>query len=683
MADPVVRVRVVTVGGASINQTLRGATRQARQQGREQVRAAQTTDRAIMASAQARGRSEREAVQDALRAYRSGVRERIRGEREVLRAAQQTQRTIAREAQASARTQERAQRQAARSIAREQTAAQRRAASVATGRRRMMGGAMVGGVMGAVAGGRELFNTAESSLGLTDPLELMQSFAQLQRQLIRTGSEAGKSEEQINGMMRSVLQISRTEQIDPAELVGGLAVAQESFSALDEFRSILPEIARASEASGSSVEELVQTAGALRNIFGLTRDEMRSLFADMYEQGKQGALGMRAQAEALPTFYSAFGARTGRRGRRGALEGGAFAQVIARGSGLPADQAGEVATMAERTIVTLSDPRVAKRLARAGIQIREGGRGNRAGSGQLLNMAEIQRNLAAGSGALERPGSMERIFGRRIEAHRGIIALINAARAEPQLMDQLQNPNTATGQRGIDVAARAVQDSPAGAMRRQQIDRVVGSYEQAPEIIGTLVNNSAALSALKTEFPILGAALGALTTTLTGFGAGAFISRFLGTGAVFGAANAAGAGGTAAAAGGSAAGAGLLATVGTVGAAGLALLGVAGAGAYGLTQVSRAGHNRALAGGLAVDPATERRRSMVASLATTPGHPTVSAADARGSALPPIDGREAARLMQEHIRAAIQSTPIRVEVAADSGTVRTPMQRRQPGGPSR
>lgn len=682
MADPVVRVRVVTVGGASINQTLRGATRAARQQGREQVRAAQTTDRAIMASAQARGRSEREAVQDALRAYRSGVRERIRGEREVLRAAQQTQRTIAREAQASARTQERAQRQAARSIAREQTAAQRRAASVATGRRRMMGGAMVGGVMGAVAGGRELFNTAESSLGLTDPLELMQSFAQLQRQLIRTGSEAGKSGEQIDGMMRSVLQISRTEQIDPAELVGGLAVAQESFSALDDFRSILPEIARASEASGSSVEELVQSAGALRNIFGLTRDEMRNLFADMYEQGKQGALGMRAQAEALPTFYSAFGSLTGRRGRRGALEGGAFAQVIARGSGLPPEKAGEIATMAERTITSLADPRVAQRLARRGVQIREGGRGNRAGRGALLNMEQIQANLASHATALERPGALNAIFGRRVEAHAGIRALINAQRAEPTLMGTLQNPSTAVGQRGIDLAAQRIHESAAGDMRRQQINRVVGSYEQAPATISTLAANSEALSALKTEFPILGAALGALTTTLTGFGAGAFVSRFLGTGAVFGAANAAGAGGTAAAAGGTA-GAGLLATLGTVGAAGLGLLGVAGLGGYGLTQVGRASHNSALAGGMAVDPATERRRQMVASLATTPGHPTVSAADARGSALPPIDGREAARLMQEHIRAAIQSTPIRVEVASDSGTVRTPMQRRQPGGPSR
>lgn len=678
MADPVVRVRVVTVGGASINQTLRGATRQARQQGREQVRAAQTSDRQIAVSAKARARSDREAIQDALRAFRSSVRERIRGEREVLRAAQHTQRQIAREAQSSARVRERAERQAARSIAREQTAAARRSASVSTGRRRMLGGAMVGGALGAVAGGQQLFNTAESSLGLTDPLELMQSFAQLQRQLIRTGSEAGKSQEQIDGMMRSVLQVSRAEQIDPAELVGGLAVAQESFSALDEFRAILPEIARAAEGSGSSVEDLVQTAGALRNIFGLTGDEMRSLFADMYEQGKQGALGIRAQAEALPAFYSAFGARTGRRGRAGALEGGAFAQVLARGSGLPASQAGEVATMAERTIVTLSDPRVAKRLARAGVQIREGGSGRRAGNGRLLNMDQIQANLAARADMLERPGSMERIFGRRVEAHRGIQALITARRAEPGLMNQLQNPNTAAGQRGLDVAAQRLHDSAAGQMRRQQIDRVVGSYEQAPDTISTLAANSSALSALKTEFPILGAALGALTTTLTGFGAGAFVSRFLGTGAVFGAANAAGGGGAAA----TAAGGGLLAGVGTVAAGALGLLGVGGLGAYGLTQVSRAGHNNALAGGMAVDPATERRRAMAASLATTPGHQTVGGTDRSRDPLPPLDGRAAAELMQAHIRAAIQQTPIRVEVS-DSPTVRTPTQRRQPGGASR
>lgn len=698
MADPVVRVRVVTVGGASINQTLRGATREQRRQGREQVRGAQQDSRAIVRSAQQRARDEVQAGANALRAYRRSVAERVRGEREVARAATAAQRQVARETAASARARERIERQTARNIAREQSMAareamrsyrrtvaermrgERQAASLGRGRRRMLAGAAVGGAVAAGGAARDLFNTAEGALGIQDPLELLRTFGDLQRQLIRTGSEAGKSEEQIAGMMRRVLEISRAEQIDPSELVGGLAVAQESFSALDDFLSILPEIARAAEGSGSSVEDLIQTAGALRNIFGLTRDEMRNLFADMYEQGKQGALGMRAQAEALPAFYSAFGARTGRRGRAGALEGGAFAQVLARGTGLPAEQAGEVATIGERTIVTLADPRVATRLARAGVQIREGGRGRRAGRGALLNMEQIQANLAARANVLERPGMMERIFGRRVEAHRGIQALITAHRADPTLMAQLQRPDTAAGRRGLDVAAQRIQQSAAGQMRRQQIERVVGTFERAPDLIGTLADNSNWLSQLKTEFPLLTTAISGLTTVISGIGVGAFASRFLGTGAIFGAANAAGTAASTAASTAAAGGAvGILAPLAAVLAGGGALLGAAGLGGYGLSQVGRAGHNAALRGGVAGDapgsanaraaPAVAAMRQQAAARATT------AQAHVRPEPMP-LDGREAARLLQEHMRAAIQQTPIRVEVT-ESGTVRTPMQRRQ------
>ncbi len=509
------------------------------------------------------------------------------------RAAQQVRREAAKTARAQIKQAEKAQRTVSR-LADKAAKDQIKAAKKVRDNRRRLAGAVGGAVVGAAVGVAALAQRGQGAAGVQSIDQRLANAKQIRDVLIGTASEAlGKegTEEGLTKMTdeltKLVVQVSKQYQIDATQLAGALAEAQTGFAQLEDFATILPEIAALTKASvGSDPKDFVNVVGVLGDAFKLTLEEMRQLPAIIKETSAEGAISPKELASAFGPALKVLAAATGRTGLDAVREALATAQVL----GTSKAKAPEVATFLEQMTRQLQRPEVREGLARVGVQVSEEtdstlararkGRKARKGAfqGDLLPIGQIFKSLQANQEQLTKPGALTAI-GIPEDVSKAFIFAMQSG-------DKFSEVSGAQGgQADIDRVVAKLTSGPQGELAQLRVEAQAKTIADADRIVETILPMTTALTELQTEFPLLTESMGILTGAVGGLAAVIVGQKLLGGGAA-GAGGAAGKAGGLLSKGGSllkAAGAGIAGLAGTAGAGLLSIAGgsVAGAVAVG------------------------------------------------------------------------------------------------------
>lgn len=98
-------------------------------------------------------------------------------------------------------------------------------------------------------------------------------------------------------IMAATRSVAEATGMDPTAVMEGISTAQQRFSVLNDPRqrqsyltNVLPMLARASLVTGSSLEDMVSSAGEFQRQMGIGNDQMPHAIAAMIQQGRLGSV---------------------------------------------------------------------------------------------------------------------------------------------------------------------------------------------------------------------------------------------------------------------------------------------------------------------------------------------------------------------------------------------------------
>lgn len=555
-------LRVGAVRDSSLDRSLRGTVDSARKASNQ-----------IGATNKKRAKESKEAALDEVDAAKRALHDKARTAdqlarkelRDEERAHAAKRRAIAATAKAARRAAEIERREAEKTARKQIQEAER----VSTRRRaiaRGVGGAVVGGVLGAGAGAVTLARRAQSLAGVSDPLEQLRVAGLVDDKLIRAGNQAGISDDRRGQIKESLIDASTAFQIPQEELAGAVQVAQERYSrAFGILTSMLPEIAGAAQATESDAAELTAALGAIGQAADLkTLGDYKAALLEIVESSNQGAIAVGDFAGAMAPVAGLAKTTSGADGIGFVQEFSALAQQMGA-SGARTD---EVGTMMKQYMERLASPEVRARLMKEGVQTTVDGKT----SGQLLPQADIIANLEAQKEQLLKPGVLDKITGAAEVSRAFKFAMLPGAQNFRDI------ESASGGQEFIDKTVRDLTTSSQGKLRQVAVDTQATATRTGAKTMDAATPWAKAISEFQAANPLLSELAGPGMTTLGGLGGGALLMKLMGGGAAASAAGAGAAGAGAAGAGGAAAGAAGIGLAGLAG--GAAAVTATGLGSY-------------------------------------------------------------------------------------------------------
>lgn len=549
-----------------------------------------------------RERETKESYKKEEREHQALVREKIREQERLVRITEQFQKEMTRNATREAQRTAQAQIRESEKASREQ---KKNAKEVSDYNRRVLFAAG-GAAYGAVQGGMALVGRGQALAGVGTLDERLSVAGRFRRQMIITSNEARVSAEERIKIEEMMLQTSEKLGISILDLSGALANAQQKF---DQFRAtaeVLPDLAKFAVGKGLPITDVVDAIGSISRALDLTSvedpskmdpEKQRKALDLIIASSEKGSIESGAVARDIAPLAAPFAMQTGRAGLDGLAELLALAQTL--GQSQPG-QSGEVATQIEQMLVRFSDADTQKRFKSIGIEVTQGGKIG----GTLKNFGEIGRLLnqdfvlpETHRKALEKrvekaradgvdpagidvivddftkkhgtqnafkasAGIRKEVLGGRLEAMRGVVALMAALNRDEDTFTRLQTLPEGQGLQSAESTLADLEKDPMFNLEKVGAKAQADTVRDADRIVAAITPAVKELTELQTKFPMLTESMGVVNNTMQGLIAALLTQQlFLGGKAIAGANAAGGALGT---------GMGLLGKAGMVGAAGLA-----------------------------------------------------------------------------------------------------------------
>jgi hypothetical protein len=340
-----------------------------------------------------------------------------------------------------------AQREAARRLQNEkQTLEAQKKANEVHARR---GRAFLGGVVGAAVGGAMgASQTARSIGGIRSMPERIQAANEFRERLTIAASQANLSGDEKAKAEGQINAASIATGKDQGELLSVLETGQAKFNDLRFFADNLKEIATIARASGSDAGEFAQALGFTRQAFGLSGEEAMEAAKLMVAAASKGSIEVKDFASSFAPVAGLFAQSTGLKG----IEGVRQFLGTAQAAGTLGKSADESATLVERFVASLADPKTRTGLKQStGIDLKG-------------KTPEALIAALADSKKFARPGVMQKVF-TDVREQQAVTAMMAAFR------------RTREGKDGaIDIGAIAnVQASEGAAITAKTMGELEGS----------------------------------------------------------------------------------------------------------------------------------------------------------------------------------------------------------------
>lgn len=492
MAERRATVRLVATGDRSVRDALNGVTRAVQASSREQTRLAREQTARERAAARERTQVERAAAREKEKLAREESRRVERAERERVAAARRAAREELRISEQTARTRAQQERQAARE--RQRLGRERDQQRSALGQGILAAGSV------AVSGATQLFSRAQSTAGVGSLEERVRAAGEFGTALFRFGASADISASDRDALGQRILSTSDRTGIRSGELLAGLESAQSRFGpevAMD-LAGMLDQLADASVATGSSIEDLTGLLGTVQTAYRLNGEELREFLGSTIEATRAGSIDAKDFAGNFASTLAIYAETSGRRSLAGAREAVGLAEVVGSGQ----FGAAESATRMEGLLRELSQRDVQQRFRRAGVRVADA-------QGNLLPLEQIAAQVAS---------------SRQLSTQRGISGLRLRAEAEQALLrvramgaagfQQFAGADAARGNAYVRDASAEMLDTPYQRLIGIGTQAENATIRDADRIIETYRETVQGVTELQSEFPILTEVMGTLTASV-------------------------------------------------------------------------------------------------------------------------------------------------------------------------
>lgn len=200
-----------------------------------------------------------------------------------------------------------------------------------------------------------------TGLGVAHALRLTSAIndnIQLEHQLRAVGNVGDLTAQQIRGLEKEIVQISKSTNNYNSTIAEGLGTMVAGGFAPQQAIKYMNAISRASTAEGADINDMSKMAIALSDNLKISSDEMLKVFDMASHAGKEGRFELAAMARYFPEITASAGI-LGIKGTQAVANLGSAMQIAMKGAGTE----GEAATNVSSFLSGLSQPFVTKRFS--------------------------------------------------------------------------------------------------------------------------------------------------------------------------------------------------------------------------------------------------------------------------------------------------------------------------------
>lgn len=195
---------------------------------------------------------------------------------------------------------------------------------------------------------------AASAVALFAPM--IKAAAEFETKLESIKKTANFSEEEGRGLKQTIEGLVFPTNRSETELLGSAEQMAADGAKLDQIKGSLKEIARASVATGTSMEDLTKASLAFQNNMGIAASDSKAAFGIIATGAKAGAFEIQDMAKSLPTVL-AQGSAIGLKGKTGLASTVAALEIARRGAGTNDEAANNVRNL----LAKINAPETVKR----------------------------------------------------------------------------------------------------------------------------------------------------------------------------------------------------------------------------------------------------------------------------------------------------------------------------------
>lgn len=194
----------------------------------------------------------------------------------------------------------------------------------------------------------------------------LRSLTQMEERFTRLGIQANKSEEEMEGLRRTIFETARAPDIrvDPSQITSAIESIVEKTGDLEFAQENIRNIGLAISATGAAGQNIGEIMAEFQKMGIKDSSEVIRVLDTLNQQGKEGAFTLQNLASLGPRVVTAYTAM-GREGAGAIKEMGAALQVIRMGTG----SSEQAATAFEALLRTLQNADKVKSLQAGGIQV--------------------------------------------------------------------------------------------------------------------------------------------------------------------------------------------------------------------------------------------------------------------------------------------------------------------------
>lgn len=506
MADLSARaiIRISAIPDTGLNRALTGA-----------VEATRKSQKQILADSQ-RAQQQRERIEQ--KQATAAIKEGKRAETAARREAEETARYKQRVAEQGARLQiamnaaarrenektARSQIQQAQRVLREE---QRVATQIRDARRAYTAG-VVGAVVGAGAGAVQMLQRGQGVAGVGSIEERLQVAAQFRQGLIRTGGEAGVSNEERTAIEKRAIDASEKYGVSLLDIGAALTKAQQDFDSFRVVADQIEDLARVSAASGEPLADLVGVMGNAKRAFTLTPEEQKKFLPTLVGTSARGSVSVGSVSRELAGQMGVFGLARGTSGGGLAQEFLALTQVLGQGG----TSASEVETMIGRLTQKLQSPEVQQGLKSIGVNVTEGGKIG----APLRNFGEIATQFASNE-KFARPAVQEALFGKgEVKATQASRILISALQRDPEAFTKLATMKPGEGEEQSRNQLAQLMSDPSFKAQLIGTGAQAETARDMDRLFTAMTPAVGAFTDLQLKYPLLSESFNVLKSTVVG-----------------------------------------------------------------------------------------------------------------------------------------------------------------------
>lgn len=372
-----------------------------------------------------------------------------------------------------------------------------------------------------------------STLGVRSREEMVQRSMGFERGLIRLGGQAGLSPERQAATRARMLEVSRTTQTDPMDLLASASMAQNRFSDFSFFENNAQRFAEAANALDTPMEDIVGAVGEFQRQMGVTSEEIPQLIGVLTSAAQAGSIEFADISGEFAQTIGTWARVTGQTGMSGAREFTAAAEVLGAG-GMGGAGAN---TLMTNLLAKMSSGEVQGDMRRAGIRM------NDPETGQFVGMPALVEQLVARNVT---PTQLQGILGRDMQANQAmgiLMSEVRKAQAEGRAnpLRAIAASSETDGNSMIDRTNAALLNSTAGRARQVGVNAEIAFMQNGDQLIQAMTNMAGPLTELENRFPRVAQGLetfqGALASLLAVFaglrlaGGGAALAGVVNSGA--------------------------------------------------------------------------------------------------------------------------------------------------------